>query len=80
MLAETWRIVDKLFVDRTFNGLDWFAAPQDVLKKRYASPDDAYARASSSAAWATSTRYPRRRSTTGSSRRRRATARSRASA
>ena len=45
VLAETWRIVDKLFVDRTFNGLDWFAARQDVLKKRYASPDDAYAAA-----------------------------------
>ena len=26
VIAETWRTVDSLFVDRTFNGIDWFAA------------------------------------------------------
>lgn len=31
-IAETWRTVDRLYVDRTFGGQDWFALRQQALK------------------------------------------------
>ncbi|CAM9211771.1 unnamed protein product, partial [Heterosigma akashiwo] len=42
LIASTWRLVDKLYVDRTFNGLDWFKVRQDAVKKKYKSVDEAY--------------------------------------
>mmetsp|Transcript_27655 Transcript_27655/g.36287 ORF Transcript_27655/g.36287 Transcript_27655/m.36287 type:complete len:517 (+) Transcript_27655:76-1626(+) len=42
VVAQTWRVVDKLYVDRTFNGLDWFKVRQDAVKKKYKSMDEAY--------------------------------------
>jgi carboxyl-terminal processing protease len=40
--AEAWREVDATFLDRTFNGKDWFQLRQDlVMKKKYKSMDEA---------------------------------------
>ena len=41
-VAEAWRIVDNNFLDRTFNGQDWFKVRQDaVLKHKYKNMDEA---------------------------------------
>jgi len=42
-VAEAWRIVDNSFLDRTFNGQDWFEVRQDGVKKRYKSMGEAEA-------------------------------------
>ena len=34
-IAESWRIVDNAYIDRTFNHQDWFKMRQDSLKKKY---------------------------------------------
>lgn len=34
--------MDKLYLDRTFNGQDWFALRQAALKKKYKSTQDVY--------------------------------------
>ena len=35
LIAETWRTVDKLYYDRTFNGIDWFSMRQELMKAKY---------------------------------------------
>ena len=30
-VAEVWRAVDRLYLDRTFNGVDWFSLRQKTL-------------------------------------------------
>jgi len=43
VVAEAWRLVDNSFLDRTFNGQDWFAMRQDYVKNRkYKTMDDAH--------------------------------------
>lgn len=41
MTAEAWRTVDSTFLDRTFNGQDWFKMRQDIVKTKYNSMDEA---------------------------------------
>lgn len=43
LVAETWRAVDDVYVDRTFNGKDWFKLRQDVVKRSYQTDDEVYA-------------------------------------
>ena len=33
--AEAWRTVDSTYLDRTFNGQDWFQIRQDLVQKKY---------------------------------------------
>lgn len=40
-VAEAWRVVDNSFLDRTFNGKDWFAIRQDAVRVKYKSSDEA---------------------------------------
>jgi carboxyl-terminal processing protease len=42
-VAEAWRTVDSTFLDRTFNGQDWFQVRQDLVQKKYKSMDEAQA-------------------------------------
>jgi carboxyl-terminal processing protease len=42
MAAEAWRTVDSTFLDRTFNGQDWFQMRQELVKEKYKSMDDAH--------------------------------------
>lgn len=41
MVAEAWRTVDSTYLDRTFNGQDWFQMRQELVKKKYKSMDEA---------------------------------------
>jgi len=40
-VAEAWRLVDKSFLDRTFNGQDWFKLRQTYVKQKYKNMDEA---------------------------------------
>jgi carboxyl-terminal processing protease len=40
-VAEAWRLVDNSFLDRTFNGQDWFKVRQDLVKQKYKNMDEA---------------------------------------
>ena len=40
-VAEAWRVVDNAYIDRTFNGRDWFKMRQDGVTKKYESTDEA---------------------------------------
>ena len=42
MTAEAWRTVDSTFLDRTFNGQDWFQLRQELVKKKYKTMDEAH--------------------------------------
>lgn len=42
-VAEAWRLLDNSFLDRTFNGQDWFKLRQDLVKRKYKNADDAHA-------------------------------------
>lgn len=42
MTAEAWRTVDQTYLDRTFNGQDWFQIRQELVKKKYKTMDDAH--------------------------------------
>jgi hypothetical protein len=42
LAAETWRTVDDLFYDRSFNGQDWFQLRQSIVKKGYNSDEELY--------------------------------------
>jgi len=42
MAAEAWRTVDSTYLDRTFNGQDWFKMRQDLVKKKYKNMDEAH--------------------------------------
>jgi carboxyl-terminal processing protease len=37
-IAETWRVVDGLYLDRTFNGKDWFKVRQSGLYENSGEP------------------------------------------
>jgi len=51
VVAETWRAVDKGFVDRTFNGReDWFQLRQEAVRKKYSQGDAGMQEAYSEAA------------------------------
>jgi carboxyl-terminal processing protease len=41
-VAEAWREVDATYLDRTFNGQDWFQMRQALVKTKYKSMDDAH--------------------------------------
>jgi len=40
-VAEVWRTVDRLYLDRTFNGQDWFELRQSTMKAAAGGLDDA---------------------------------------
>jgi len=40
-VAEAWRVVDNSFIDRTFNGQDWFQMRQQAVKQKYKSMEEA---------------------------------------
>ena len=42
-VAEAWRIVDNNYLDRTFDGQDWFGKRQAMVSQRYKSMDEANA-------------------------------------
>jgi hypothetical protein len=39
---DVWKRVDKLYLDRTFNGQDWFALRQVTMKKKYKATQEVY--------------------------------------
>jgi carboxyl-terminal processing protease len=41
LVTEAWRVTDSTFLDRTFNGQDWFKIRQDLVKRKYKSMDEA---------------------------------------
>jgi hypothetical protein len=41
LVAEAWRLVDNSFLDRTFNGQDWFGLRQRYVKQRYKTTEEA---------------------------------------
>lgn len=43
VLDEAWQIVDREYVDTTFNRVNWQAVRRDLLSRDYASPEAAYA-------------------------------------
>lgn len=42
-VAEAWRTTDAFFVDRTFQGQDWFKVREKMVKKSYQDREAAYA-------------------------------------
>ena len=40
-IAEVWRTVDNVYIDRTFNHQDWFKVRQTALSQKYNSMDEA---------------------------------------
>ena len=42
LASETWRTVDELFLDRTFNNQDWFGIRQKLVKQTYSSNKEVY--------------------------------------
>lgn len=42
MLDEAWQIVNREYVDSTFNQTDWLAVRQDLLSRHYSSAAEAY--------------------------------------
>ena len=42
LAAETWRAVDKIYYERSFNNQDWFKLRQEVVKKKYSSDEQLY--------------------------------------
>jgi hypothetical protein len=42
LAAETWRTVDDLYIDRTFNGQDWFKLRQSVVKRDYKTDEELF--------------------------------------
>ena len=42
LAAETWRVVDEAYVDRTFNGKDWFKLRQELVKRDYKSDEELF--------------------------------------
>lgn len=43
VLDEAWQIVNREYVDSTFNHIDWQATREELLSKEYASAEQAYA-------------------------------------
>jgi len=42
-IAEAWRTVDSVYIDRTFNSQNWFQMRQDAIKKKYNNINEAQA-------------------------------------
>jgi carboxyl-terminal processing protease len=42
LVDEVWQIIDRQYVDGTFNQVDWRAVRNDYLNRSYATQDDAY--------------------------------------
>lgn len=42
LVDEVWQIIDKSYVDGTFNQVDWKAVRKDYLNRTYSSDEDAY--------------------------------------
>ena len=42
LVDEVWQIVDRQYIDRTFNGQDWQAIRKEYLNRSYSSSQDAY--------------------------------------
>jgi len=42
LVDEVWQIIDRQYVDGTFNQLDWKAVRNDYLNRSYAKKEDAY--------------------------------------
>ncbi|MEZ2226133.1 MAG: carboxyl-terminal processing protease CtpC [Microcoleus sp.] len=42
LVDEVWQIIDKIYVDGTFNQVDWKAVRKDYLNRTYSSDEDAY--------------------------------------
>ena len=42
LAAETWRVVDEAYVDRTFNGKDWFKLRQELVKRDFKSDEELF--------------------------------------
>ena len=42
LAAQVWRTVDEVYIDRSFNGQDWFKLREDVVKKEYKSDEELY--------------------------------------
>jgi carboxyl-terminal processing protease len=42
LVDEVWQIIDKSYVDGTFNQVDWKAVRNDYLKRTYTSDEEAY--------------------------------------
>ena len=42
LVDEVWQIVDRRYIDATFNGKDWRAVRQQYLNRSYASQEEAY--------------------------------------
>jgi carboxyl-terminal processing protease len=42
LIDEVWQLVNRTYVDGTFNGEDWIAVRKDYLKRDYGSQEDAY--------------------------------------
>jgi carboxyl-terminal processing protease len=40
-VAETWRTVDNVYIDRTFNHQNWFKLRQDAVSKKYDTMEEA---------------------------------------
>ncbi|AFY60018.1 carboxyl-terminal processing protease CtpC [Synechococcus sp. PCC 6312] len=42
LVDEVWQVIDREYVDATFNGQDWRAVRREFLSKTYTTPDQAY--------------------------------------
>ncbi len=42
LVDEVWQVIDREYVDATFNGQDWRAIRREFLAKTYTTPDQAY--------------------------------------
>lgn len=42
MQQDVWKRVDKMYLDRTFNGQDWFGLRMTALKRKYKTTQEVY--------------------------------------
>jgi len=42
LVDEVWQIVERQYIDTTFNGKDWRAVRQQYLNRSYASQEEAF--------------------------------------
>uniref|UniRef100_B8HSI7 C-terminal processing peptidase n=1 Tax=Cyanothece sp. (strain PCC 7425 / ATCC 29141) TaxID=395961 RepID=B8HSI7_CYAP4 len=42
LIDEVWQLIDRKYVDGTFNGVDWRAVRREYLNRTYATQEDAY--------------------------------------
>jgi len=43
IVAEAWKVADREYVNRDFNGQDWFTTRQKLVRQKYADKEAAYA-------------------------------------